>query len=130
MKITSISHNSFSSNQQLAQQKTATILPSYNTRCRPRSEDESRFVYGRYRHPTQSRHQIHQPHSPHSVHTFGHHSHHSHAHGHVPHGAHSSHHSSHTHLHQEDEGIYESADHHDRTMMDTRVDRDTPDSER
>lgn len=119
------------SNQQLAQaQKTATILPSYGSRCRPRSDDESRFAYGRYRHPTQQqqRHPVHQPHSPH---TFGHHTHHGHAHGHVPHGAHSSHHSSHTHLHQDDDGIYESADHHDR-QVDGRggVDRDTPDSER
>lgn len=120
----------FSSNQQLAQQqKTATILSSYNSRCRPRSEDESRFVYGRYRHPTQ-RHAIHQPHSPHSTHSYGH-AHHSHTHGHVSHG-HSSHHSSHTHLQDDGEGIYETADHHDRSMVvDPRVnDRETPDSER
>lgn len=118
----------FSSNQHLAQQqKTATIMSSYNSRCRPRSEDENRFVYGRYRHPPQNRNPMHQPHSPHSTHSFGHHSHHSHTHGH----AHSSHHSSRTHLHQnEDEGIYESADHHDRSMVDPRINRETPDSER
>ncbi|XP_031627825.1 disintegrin and metalloproteinase domain-containing protein unc-71 [Contarinia nasturtii] len=126
------SESSQGSNQQLAQQqKTATIMSSYNSRCRPRSEDENRFVYGvtRYRHPTQNRHPMHQPHSPHSTHSFGHHSHHGHAHGHVSHGAHSSHHSSHTHLHQDEEGIYESADHHDRSMVDPRVNRETPDSE-
>lgn len=117
-----------SSNQQLAQsQKTATIHPSYSSRCRPlRPDDESRFVYGRYRHPPQtatSRHPGHQVHSPHS---FSHHTHHGHAHGHASHGPHSSHHSSHTHLHQDEDGIYESADHRDR-----QVDaRETPDSER
>lgn len=84
-------------------------------------------MYGRYRHPTQNRHPVHQPHSPH---TFGHHTHHGHAHGHASHGAHSSHHSSHTHLHQDEDGIYESADHHDRQVVNNRVDRDTPDSER
>lgn len=116
----------FRSNQQLAQsQKTATILPSYNSRCRPRSDDESRFVYGHYRHPTQNRRPVHQPHSPHQ---FSHHTHHGHAHGHGSHGAHSSHHSSHTHLHQDEDGIYETADHHER--VDGRVNRDTPDSER
>ncbi|XP_037919023.1 disintegrin and metalloproteinase domain-containing protein unc-71 isoform X3 [Hermetia illucens] len=119
------SESSQGSNQQLAQsQKTATILPSYSSRCRPRSDDESRFVYGRYRHPTTSRH----PHQSHSPHAFGHHAHHSHAHGHQSHGPHSSHHSSHTRLHQDDEGIYESADHHDRNV-DARVNRETPDSE-
>lgn len=102
-------------------------MSSYNSRCRPRSEDENRFVYGRYRHPTQNRHPMHQPHSPHSTHSFGHHSHHGHAHSHASHGAHSSH----THLHQDEEGIYESADHHDRSMVDPRVNaRETPDSER
>ncbi|XP_055911634.1 disintegrin and metalloproteinase domain-containing protein unc-71 isoform X1 [Eupeodes corollae] len=119
------SESSQGSNQQLAQsQKTATIHPSYSRSCRPRSDEESRFVYGRYRHPTTSRH----PHQSHSPHAFGHHTHHSHAHGHATHGPHSSHHSSHTHLHQDDEGIYESADHHDRTV-DARIDRETPDSE-
>lgn len=121
----------FRSNQQLAQsQKTATIHPSYSSRCRPqRADEESRFSYGRYRHPTTtSRHPSHQSHSPHA---FGHHAHHSHAHGHATHGPHSSHHSSHTHLHQDDDGIYESADHHDRQMVDTRLDpREVPDSER
>lgn len=85
-------------------------------------------MYGRFRHPP-NRHPMHQPHSPHSAHSFGHHAHHSHTHGHT-HGAHSSHHSSHTHLHQDEDGIYESADHNDRSMVDSRVDRDTPDSER
>ncbi|XP_055390177.1 disintegrin and metalloproteinase domain-containing protein unc-71 isoform X3 [Condylostylus longicornis] len=119
------SESSQGSNQQLAQsQKTATIHPSYSSRCRPRSDDESRFVYGRYRHPPANRH----PHQSHSPHAFGHHTHHSHAHGHPSHGPHSSHHSSHTHLHQDEEGIYESADHHDRTV-DARIDRETPDSE-
>lgn len=118
-----------SSNQPGPQPKTATILSSYN-RCRTRTDDEnSRFVYGRFRHP-QNRHPMHQPHSPHSAHSFSHHSHHSHTHGHASHGAHSSQHSSHTHLHQDEESIYESADHHDRSMVDSRVDRDTPDSER
>ncbi|XP_055712336.1 disintegrin and metalloproteinase domain-containing protein unc-71 isoform X4 [Phlebotomus papatasi] len=119
------SESSQGSTQQLAQQqKTATILSSFSSRCRPRSDDESRFVYGRYRHPPQpNRHPAHQAHSPHS---FTHHTHHGHAHGHASHGAHSSHHSSHTHLHQDEEGIYESAD---RNVVDNRVDRDTPDSE-
>lgn len=112
-----------SSNQQLSQApKTATILSSYNTRCRPRSDDE-RFVYptqNRFRHPPNR----HQP-SPHSPHSFGHHTHHSHTH-HSTHGGHSSHHSSHTHLHQDEEGIYESADPHDRP----NDHRDTGDSER
>lgn len=119
-----------SSNQQLAQsQKTATIHPSYSSRLRPRSDEESRFAYGRYRHPqAASRHPSHQSHSPHA---FGHHTHHSHAHGHATHGPHSSHHSSHTHLHQDDEGIYESADHHERSVVEARLDpRETPDSER
>ncbi|XP_058816038.1 disintegrin and metalloproteinase domain-containing protein 33 isoform X11 [Topomyia yanbarensis] len=118
------SESSHGSNQQLAQsQKTATILPPYSSRCRPpRSDDESRFSYGggggpgssgtgRYRHPA-SRHPTHQSHSPHSPHSFTHHTHHGHAHGHSAHAGHSSHHSSHTHLHQDDEGIYESADPH------------------
>lgn len=122
----------FSSNQQLAQsQKTATIHPSYSSRCRPRSDDESRFQFGgRYRQPAASsgRHAPHQSHSPHA---FGHHTHHSHAHGHATHGPHSSHHSSHTHLHQEDEGIYETADQHERNIADVRLDcQVTPDSER
>ncbi|CAO1336972.1 unnamed protein product [Diamesa tonsa] len=92
---------------------------SHGSRCRPRSsDDENRFVYGRYR-PT-NRHQPHQPHSPHS---FSH-THHSHAH-HTSHGGHSSHHSSHTHLHQDEEGIYESADPRDRNLDP----RDTGDSE-
>lgn len=119
-----------SSNQPLSQQqKTATILSSYSNRCRSRQEDENRFVYGRYRHPTQ-RHPIHQPHSPHSTHSYGH-AHHSHSHGHTAHG-HSSHHSSHTHLHQDDgESIYETADHHQSMVVDARInDRETPDSER
>lgn len=123
-----------SSNQQLAQsQKTATIHPSYSSRCRPRSDEESRFVYGRYRHPTTTsrQQQPHPSHQSHSPHAFGHHTHHSHSHGHAAHGPHSSHHSSHTHLHQDDEGIYESADHHDRSVVDPRLDpRETPDSER
>ncbi|KAL9695020.1 hypothetical protein quinque_014305 [Culex quinquefasciatus] len=154
------SESSHGSNQQLAQsQKTATILPPYSSRCRPpRSDDESRFSYGaggggggggtggpgssgtgRYRHPA-SRHPAHQSHSPHSPHAFGHHTHHGHAHGHSGHGGHSSHHSSHTHLHQDDEGIYESADPvhpgvhpgvvhgHDRNALSDQ--RDTNDSER
>ncbi|XP_037027838.1 disintegrin and metalloproteinase domain-containing protein unc-71 [Bradysia coprophila] len=120
------SESSQGSNQQLAQsQKTATILPSYNSRCRPRSDEESHFVYGHYRHPTQNRRPVHQPHSPHQ---FSHHTHHGHAHGHGSHGAHSSHHSSHTHLHQDEDGIYETADHRERGV-DGRVNRDTPDSE-
>ncbi|XP_067640124.1 uncharacterized protein mmd isoform X4 [Eurosta solidaginis] len=124
------SESSQGSNQQLAQsQKTATIHPSYSSRCRPRSDEESRFAYGRYRHPqAANRHPSHQSHSPHA--SFGHHTHHSHAHGHATHGPHSSYHSSHTHLHQDDEGIYESADHHDRSVVDARIDpRETPDSE-
>ncbi|XP_030378642.1 uncharacterized protein LOC115627181 [Scaptodrosophila lebanonensis] len=124
------SESSQGSNQQLAQsQKTATIHPSYSSRCRPRSDEESRFAYGaRYRQPAAaSRHTTHQSHSPHA---FGHHTHHSHAHGHAAHGPHSSHHSSHTHLHQDDEGIYESADHHERGVIDARLDpQETPDSE-
>ncbi|TMW43179.1 hypothetical protein DOY81_011742, partial [Sarcophaga bullata] len=118
LRIPACSESSQGSNQQLAQsQKTATIHPSYSSRCRPRADEESRFSYGRYRHPTTtSRHPSHQSHSPHA---FGHHAHHSHAHGHATHGPHSSHHSSHTHLHQDDDGIYESADHHDRQMVDT-----------
>ncbi|XP_073834320.1 disintegrin and metalloproteinase domain-containing protein mind-meld isoform X4 [Musca autumnalis] len=123
------SESSQGSNQQLAQsQKTATIHPSYSSRCRPRAEEESRFSYGRYRHPTTtSRHPPHQSHSPHA---FGHHAHHSHAHGHATHGPHSSHHSSHTHLHQDEDGIYESADPHDRSMVDQRLDpREVADSE-
>uniref|UniRef100_A0A182FJR9 Uncharacterized protein n=1 Tax=Anopheles albimanus TaxID=7167 RepID=A0A182FJR9_ANOAL len=65
---------------------------------------------GRYRHAAQ-RHPGHQSHSPHSPHAFAHHTHHGHAHGgHASHAGHSSHHSSHTHLHQDEEGIYESAD--------------------
>ncbi|XP_020805687.1 uncharacterized protein LOC110182065 isoform X2 [Drosophila serrata] len=125
------SESSQGSNQQLAQsQKTATIHPSYSSRCRPRSDDESRFTFGgRYRQPAASsgRHAPHQSHSPHA---FGHHTHHSHAHGHATHGPHSSHHSSHTHLHQEDEGIYETADQHERNIADVRLDcQVTPDSE-
>ncbi|XP_055550304.1 uncharacterized protein LOC129732887 isoform X7 [Wyeomyia smithii] len=139
------SESSHGSNQQLAQsQKTATILPPYSSRCRqPRSDDESRFSYGggpgssgtgRYRHPA-SRHPAHQSHSPHSPHSFAHHTHHGHAHGHSSHAGHSSHHSSHTHLHQDDEGIYESADphpvhpvhSHDRNALSDQ--RDTNDSE-
>ncbi|XP_055626644.1 disintegrin and metalloproteinase domain-containing protein unc-71 isoform X4 [Toxorhynchites rutilus septentrionalis] len=140
------SESSHGSNQQLAQsQKTATILPPYSSRCRPpRSDDESRFSYGaaggpgssgtgRYRHSV-SRHPAHQSHSPHSPHTFTHHTHHGHAHGHPSHAGHSSHHSSHTHLHQDEEGIYESADahpvhqhSHDRSALNDQ--RDTNDSE-
>uniref|UniRef100_A0A182KHI2 Uncharacterized protein n=1 Tax=Anopheles christyi TaxID=43041 RepID=A0A182KHI2_9DIPT len=89
---------------------------------------------GRYRHPASIRHQGHQSHSPHSPHSFTHHTHHGHAHGHSAHAGHSSHHSSHTHLHQDEEGIYESADPvhphahpHDRSGLDQR---DTNDSER
>lgn len=149
----------FSSNQQLAQsQKTATIHPSYSSRCRPRSDDESRFVYGRYRQPPQQQQQqqqsqqpqqqpllqqqqqqpVHQPQqqqpqnrhpSHHSPHSYGHHTHHGHAHGHSAHGPHSSHHSSHTHLQQDDDGIYDSADHHGQ-LIDGRINRETPDSER
>ncbi|XP_050076828.1 uncharacterized protein LOC126563597 isoform X8 [Anopheles maculipalpis] len=157
------SESSHGSNQQLAQvQKTATILPPYSSRCRPpRSDDEGRFSYGgagstgsggvgmvgagggsgtgsgtgRYRHPASIRHQGHQSHSPHSPHSFTHHTHHGHAHGHSSHAGHSSHHSSHTHLHQDEEGIYESADPvhphahpHDRSGLD-RDQRDTNDSE-
>ncbi|XP_022224376.1 disintegrin and metalloproteinase domain-containing protein 33 isoform X2 [Drosophila obscura] len=122
------SESSQGSNQQLAQtQKTATIHSSYSSRCRPRSDEESRFAYGsRYRQPTPAgRHAPHQSHSPH---TFGHHTHHSHAHGHATHGPHSSHHSSHTHLQQEDDGIYETAD--QRNVSDARLDsQETPDSE-
>ncbi|SPP86479.1 disintegrin and metalloproteinase domain-containing protein unc-71 isoform X4 [Drosophila guanche] len=122
------SESSQGSNQQLAQtQKTATIHSSYSSRCRPRSDEESRFAYGsRYRQPTPAgRHAQHQSHSPHQ---FGHHSHHSHAHGHATHGPHSSHHSSHTHLHQEDDGLYETAD--QRNVSDARLDsQETPDSE-
>lgn len=40
---------------------------------------------------------------------------------------HTSHHSSHTHLHQDEEGIYESADPRDRNALDIR---DVNDSER
>jgi hypothetical protein len=107
-----------SSNQHLAQ-KPSTMLPSsYSSRCRPRSsEEENRFVYGRYRPTTNSRHQ-HQPHSPHS---FSH-THHSHLHGH----GHSSHHSSRTHLHQDEEGIYADADPRERALDI----RDVNDSER
>uniref|UniRef100_A0A336MZJ4 CSON003544 protein n=1 Tax=Culicoides sonorensis TaxID=179676 RepID=A0A336MZJ4_CULSO len=113
------SESSHDSNQQLTQtQKNATILPTFGNRCRPRPDDESRFVYGRYRHPTNR----HQPHSPHS---FTHHSHSHHGHTHT---GHSSHHSSHTHLHQDDDGIYESADIHDR-QVENRIDRETPESE-
>ncbi|KAH8397864.1 hypothetical protein KR222_004399 [Zaprionus bogoriensis] len=125
------SESSQGSNQQAAQsQKTATIHPSYSSRCRPRSDEDARFAYGgRYRQPAPAgRHTTHQSHSPHA---FGHHTHHSHAHGHATHGPHSSHHSSHTHLHQDDEGIYESADHHERGALDTRLDpQETPESER
>ncbi|XP_060665493.1 uncharacterized protein LOC132797745 isoform X8 [Drosophila nasuta] len=102
---------------------------SQGSRCRPRSDEDSRFAYGgRYRQPAPAaRHTTHQSHSPHA---FGHHTHHSHAHGHATHGPHSSHHSSHTHLHQDDEGIYESADHHERGVLDTRLDpQETPESE-
>ncbi|XP_067640129.1 disintegrin and metalloproteinase domain-containing protein unc-71 isoform X9 [Eurosta solidaginis] len=108
---------------------SAACSESSQGRCRPRSDEESRFAYGRYRHPqAANRHPSHQSHSPHA--SFGHHTHHSHAHGHATHGPHSSYHSSHTHLHQDDEGIYESADHHDRSVVDARIDpRETPDSE-
>ncbi|XP_016973040.1 disintegrin and metalloproteinase domain-containing protein unc-71 isoform X5 [Drosophila rhopaloa] len=124
------SESSQGSNQQIPQsQKTATIHASYSRSCRPRSDEESRFTFaGRYRQPASSgRHAPHQSHSPHA---FGHHTHHSHAHGHATHGPHSSHHSSHTHLQQEDEGIYETADHHERNVVDARLDcHETPDSE-
>lgn len=73
--------------------------------------------FGRYQQRS-NRHQHHQPNSPHSFN----HIHHSHAH----HG-HSSHHSSHTHLHQDEEGIYESADPRERNAIDLR---DANDSER
>ncbi|KAL9881597.1 LOW QUALITY PROTEIN: disintegrin and metalloproteinase domain-containing protein mind-meld [Glossina fuscipes fuscipes] len=117
------SESSQGSNQQLAQsQKTATIHPSYSSRCRPRAEEDPRFAYGRYRHSTTTNRL-----PSHSPHAFGHHAHHSHAHGHATHGPHSSHHSSHTHLHQDDDGIYESAD---RSVVEARLDpREPPDSE-
>ncbi|XP_043067293.1 disintegrin and metalloproteinase domain-containing protein unc-71 isoform X4 [Drosophila bipectinata] len=102
---------------------------SQGNRCRPRSEEEARFSLGsRYRQPPPAaRHAPHQSHSPHA---FGHHTHHSHAHGHATHGPHSSHHSSHSHLHQEDEAIYESADHHEHNLVDARLDRhETAESE-
>lgn len=91
-----------------------------SSRCRQRSsDDENRFMsYGRYRPAPPTRHQHHQPNSPHSFN----HIHHSHAH--LSSHGHSSHHSSHTHLHQDDEGIYESAD---RNAIDLR---DVNDSER
>ncbi|XP_063707352.1 disintegrin and metalloproteinase domain-containing protein 22 isoform X2 [Culicoides brevitarsis] len=109
------SESSHDSNQQLAQQqKTATILPTFGSRCRP--QEENRFVYGRYRHPPANRHQ---PHSPHS---FAHHSHAHHGHTHT---GHSSHHSSHTHLHQDEDGIYETAESHGNFDGN----RDTPESE-
>lgn len=94
------------------------LQSSYSSRCRPRSsdDDQNRFVYGRYR-PTNNRHQ---PHSPHSF-SHTHHSHHHSSHGHT------SHHSSHTHLHQDEEGIYESADPRERNSLDIR---DVNDSER
>jgi hypothetical protein len=76
-------------------------------------------MYGRYRTPAGSRHQHHPNHQPNSPHSFNH-IHHSHAHL-------SSHHSSHTHLHQDDEGIYESADPRERNTIDLR---DVNDSER
>lgn len=62
-----------------------------------RGEDEPRFVYGRYRHPSTTGRAHSSPHS------------HQHTHGYM----------------QEEEGIYESAD-HDR-VVDCG---DTPDSER
>lgn len=94
-------------------------MPTFGGRCRPRGDEESRFVYGRYRHPPNR----HQPHSPHAF------SHHSHAHHGHTHAGHSSHHSSHTHLHQDEDGIYESADLHER-QLENRIDRETPESER
>jgi hypothetical protein len=95
------------------------LQSSYSSRCRPRSsEEENRFVYGRYRPTTNSRHQ-HQPHSPHS---FSH-THHSHLHS--THG-HSSHHSSRTHLHQDEEALYADADPRERALDI----RDVNDSER
>lgn len=111
-----------SSNQHLAQKPATTMLQSsYSSRCRPRSsEEENRFVYGRYRPTTNNRHQ-HQPHSPHS---FSH-THHSHLHS--THG-HSSHHSSRTHLHQDEEGIYADAD--PREIRNSLDIRDVNDSER
>lgn len=103
------------STQHLAQKGGMNMNTFGGGRCRPRSDDERGFVYGRYRHPPQpNRHPAHSPHSFHS--------HHSHSHG---HGAHSSHHSSHTHLHQDEDDLYETAD---RTVIDNR--HDTPDSER
>lgn len=77
--------------------------------------------YGRYRSAPGSRHQHHQPNSPHSFN----HIHHSHAH----HG-HSSHHSSHTHLHQDDEGIYDTADPRVVGGVNAMDIRDVNDSER
>jgi hypothetical protein len=94
-----------------------------SSRCRQRSsDDENRFMTSYRRYPTaQNRHQHHQPNSPHSFN----HIHHSHAH--LSSHGHSSHHSSHTHLHQDDEGIYETADPRDRNALDLR---DANDSER
>ncbi|KAG5678287.1 hypothetical protein PVAND_007974 [Polypedilum vanderplanki] len=96
---------------------------SHGSRCRQRSsDDENRFMsYGRYpRQAATNRHQHHQPNSPHSFN----HIHHSHAH--LSSHGHSSHHSSHTHLHQDEEGIYESADPRERNAIDMR---DANDSE-
>lgn len=105
-----------SSNQHLAQNPSTMLQSSYSSRCRPRSsDDENRFVYGRYR-PTNNRHQ------PHSPHQFSH----SHSHSHHPSHGRSSQHSSHTHLHQDEEGLYESAD-PVRNSLDIR---DVNDSER
>ncbi|XP_070509632.1 disintegrin and metalloproteinase domain-containing protein 12 isoform X4 [Chironomus tepperi] len=94
---------------------------SHGSRCRQRSsDDENRFMsYGRYQQRS-NRHQHHQPNSPHSFN----HIHHSHAH--LSSHGHSSHHSSHTHLHQDEEGIYESADPRERNAIDLR---DANDSE-
>lgn len=82
----------------------------FYSRCRSRGEEESRFVYGRYRHPqgSGSRHGPY-PTPPH------HHSHHAMSHTHSHHHMH----------HPDDEGIYESADHDRGGNMDQ-----TPDSER
>lgn len=82
-----------------------------NSRCRGggRDEQETRFVYGRYRQPTGGRLGGPYPHHQHQLHH-----------------AHHAHHGPPTH-NQDEEGIYETAD-HDRGNHDQCG--DTPDSER